>query len=860
MVDLSMIGGGQRPGRTQGNRKTNIPKFIQNLNPLVQDKTPNINLDIRGANPGIGEALEGVAGELMSFAEKDKIERRLLANAALKIADKQDTNTVNRMVGEYNSSVESSWGIASDTTDFGQKKSSKKYLDDAKAQYETALAHEDGSDLSDLHKLTYSDRLLDIFQKHKDKVAATSLAAINKTEEDRIDFESSKIGDEGNVDRYMSQQQPGGLDAIDYYINSYAQVYANSSSNVGFEKGESYERAALENARDTLADYHIRQGQPEKAEEVMEDHRFDRVDGTKANDTMRERIRTVQNEAPQVYWDIEQKKNVLKPPFEVNRNPERYGPKRNMDKIHNLNAFSAEMVRQAGLPEKHPEKRKEEELRQQYGLTIEQDEVSKKLAEIEEALKLVSDPKEKEALKKAMHANLLKTYAPQTKAEEAEEEALAEVLKTTTKVLAAQKVIKVNKDNAELIAEIKEEFFAKPGEGIKDSYSNAVRRAIGLILTGKASKPGETPKLDKIQSAKSLKLGAFAEKYKEKHPGAGAWTALAAAGEHFKKDDPGFLSEDVYIRIANQIFDRREGKKGQAAEAPLSESVSGDTPDKVNEHLQKLLSERKPINIEKTSGIVSGFTAFLTNLPGQFLSVADDQEYIRARTALLRVSREILTLTMKNDRFAIAEQKILENLLSGPELLTSAASVKTKLLRFQQELKIEIARSRRNINLGVNSAEELDNLIDYDRIDTMIDQFNLTPPIETISPKDIRESTTDGLDNFQQSVTDQQLLDNPEKLDAGLDRQEQEMEKLGLKEKKEPDVAPKETQGQRTGRGEEIPPELLLAFQAQDRGALEDQAIELANRIMAGFEDPNMAHAADILLNDIRNYLDAPQQ
>tara|TARA_R110002096_G_scaffold256127_1_gene449402 strand:+ start:53 stop:709 length:657 start_codon:yes stop_codon:yes gene_type:complete len=135
---------------------------------------------------------------------------------------------------------------------------------------------------------------------------------------------------------------------------------------------------------------------------------------------------------------------------------------------------------------------------------------------------------------------------------------------------------------------------------------------------------------------------------------------------------------------------------------------------------------------------------------------------------------------MKNDRYAIAEQVVLSNLLSGPELLTDADSVKTKLQRFQDELKIEIARSSRNIKAGINAGAELDKLVDFDRIDTMIDQFDLTPPLAAATPESIKGSSSNGLSDLQKSATEESLKDDPEKLKALIERQEREIEKLGI--------------------------------------------------------------------------------
>jgi len=93
-LDLSQIGGVTLMGNQQRNRRTPKQEFAQRFTPLVQDKTPPVNLDTRGIySGGVAEGLQDFSEALESISDEEQRKRAIEAKAQLKVlTDKEDDN------------------------------------------------------------------------------------------------------------------------------------------------------------------------------------------------------------------------------------------------------------------------------------------------------------------------------------------------------------------------------------------------------------------------------------------------------------------------------------------------------------------------------------------------------------------------------------------------------------------------------------------------------------------------------------------------------------------------------------------------------------------------------------------------
>ena len=221
--------------------------------------------------------------------------------------------------------------------------------------------------------------------------------------------------------------------------------------------------------------------------------------------------------------------------------------------------------------------------------------------------------------------------------------------------------------------------------------------------------------------------------------------AQAQAFEEYAKetgiDNP--QSANMYSTIAKSVVDERKARQvsgGNIRELkPMASHTSGgETRESLQNELQDLKEATKGrIDAGKASGLISGLEQLWANIPGQFFESTVDEETLDARLALLRVSREVMTLVMKNDRFAIAEQIIITPLLERPGLLTSGSAINAQLRRYKKELEIGIVEAQTRIDQGFKRDENLEKVVDYTRIASMLDQFVLAPPLIQTPADDI---------------------------------------------------------------------------------------------------------------------------
>jgi hypothetical protein len=778
MTALPIITKG-RPNQNHRNQDINTPVEVQpnNTGFVASNVKRNVTSNLKGPGDALVKAGSRIMDVSDDYERQAAAERKFAMEGAMKIADKQDTNAVNRLVDNFRSSTEQSFGNAKQSKeDFTEKESVQNFnksIDDAR---QAALNDPSVRSMSEVARLDLESRLHELNNKSMDGVNAHSLLMLNKQGEDRFHINAAQQQDETSVDAIFAKVP----DPIGHYIKVFSKLASQSVGTVDQYKQLAFQKEAVQLAQDTVFEYHMRNSDLDAAEESLEHVDFNLVDGSTTNLEHRKRIREARQTAPIEVYDEEQGMNIFVAQSEMRRNPSRFLPKRNMAKVNNQKQFSRAMIENEKKSENDPTKLAPADIRTNFGIVETVSDVEKDLRNIGEVVALIKDPGEQAAVRSRMMGGLDEKYIPLDDVDKARQKAQAEAaeIREQQKILETQ--ASKNKENDAVMVQLQEKF--RPVQAVEEKFTNAVQRILGTVISGKQFKVGENPVLDNEQKALFNKVGAAAELYKKSHRGAGAWESIDAVIQDMKDIDPDILNRNVFTKMADDILGRREGKTGEAAAPPTSSPIPNAkyNNNDLNAELNELLKSRKAIDLDRATGIGSGLSAFLTNLPGQLFDGLQDQETIRARTALLRVSREILTLTMKNDRFAIAEQVVLSDLLSGPKLLTDANSIKTKLTRFQSELKIEIARSSRNIKKGINAGAELDKLIDLDRIDTMIDQFDLTPPLAAATPESIKGSSSNGLNDLQKSATEESLKDDPEKLNALIARQEQEIEKLGI--------------------------------------------------------------------------------
>ena len=722
-----------------------------------------------------GSAITKQGQDILSLAEARE---QAIFEGELKIKDKQDKNATNELVDVFDSFATNSLSNADTSSlDFSSGPVVQQFNKTIAEEAEKALNDPRAKDMSATARLDLEDRIRAAQQKSQDAANGRSLTILNHKGENRFNTKAANLQDETAVNKIFDE----GGDATQYFINSFTALAEQSIGSVDFKTQAKFQRNALQLAQNTVFNYHMRNNEIDEAEDTLEDGKFDAVDGSITNQANHKRIRDARSAPTVVRWDNIQKKNIHMSKAEADKDPNRYMPKKDMTKIDNINSYKRAYIENKNAPKES--KLSDEALKDQFGIKDGEDTAfQKEMAAIQEMLTLVKDPGERAALEKRMEQTLIDKAAPPTVVEEAER---ATQLKAQ-KIIEDQKFIEEQRKKKDISAELTkalEKEFAVTPPTVAVTVSNSIRSATTLTVVGRAMTEDEFLALDVSQREKILKVGSEAERLKNTPEGKGKGTMqlVQLAVKNFKKEDPLFMSRNEFLNIAEKILKTRAGKSTEyQSEAPVTAGDPTPTADELNAELEELLATQRGIEVEDATGIGSAFSNFLTNAPifGQLFSALQDQEVIRARAALLRVSREILVLTMKNDRFAMAEQTIITPLLSKPSLIVDAESVKTQMIRFQEELKIEIARSMRDIKAGIDPKRNLDKIIDLDRIDSMIKQFNLTPPIDAATTEDIKNASPQSLSNLQNSVTDSELKRDPEKLDALINAQEAYKKKL----------------------------------------------------------------------------------
>jgi len=387
MVDLSQIGGGKRPSGVQGNRNINIPKFIQNLTPLPQDKTPNINLDTRGVfSGGVAEGILSVSEAVGDLAEQDRLKRKALYEASLKISDKQDKNLVNKLTDETTTLITNEFNNAKSVVDFSEKGESKRFLTSIGERIQAALTDPRLSGIHELHMLDFTDRIRAAHIKLKDSVSAYTLTSLNKIGEDRVTLHSAQLGDEDSVDAQMAR----GGDNVLFYINSFEKIATDAIGTVDVLKAESFQIGAVQHAQDAIFNYYMRNGDLDAAENTLGDWRFDVVDGSDQNLKNRNRLRESRVSDWKEVWSVKDQRNIFVKTNDLNN--ALHKPKKDMKKIDNMNQFSRAMIENDDLGKDHPDYKNPDDIRKNYNIEETISEVDKDLRSIEELTDGMKDP------------------------------------------------------------------------------------------------------------------------------------------------------------------------------------------------------------------------------------------------------------------------------------------------------------------------------------------------------------------------------------------------------------------------------------------------------------------------------------
>ena len=773
----SGVQGNDKVDTRPGKFKTNDPSTSTFSRTKVALNAP---LDTTGESlMGFGDKIQGISNDV---ERREVAKRAFEMEGAMKIADKLDTNAVNRLVDGFDLFSKTSLdNTKSSGKDFTNKAVVKAYLAEIEAERVKVLADPSVGDLSEVARLDLDTRLSTRSFKTQDDVNKYSLSVLNSQGDTRFNTKVAQHQDEPSVNAVFDRKG----DSIGYYLAAFKDLATQSIGTVDLLKSQKFQVDAVQFAQDTVFNYHMRNNDPQSAEDSLDDGRFDLVDGSLSNKEHRKRLREY-HASPQVErWDAKLGENVHISQTEASRDPGRYKPKKNMEVEDNKKAYVRAKIKMLNVDKKDPAYMNEEALAKVYNLPPSvQATLDAEMEAVNKRAEMVQNPAEREVFRKALIVELNEKYAPPTE----EEEGRRDARKKEAEVKEGIKIIEKAKNDKRIDEATMEALQAKfaPVVRMKDKTSNSIRAHVTLTVTGRVLSNKEFTALDSIQRGKIMKVSSEAErilsdkKHSAYRQGMGNNEAVEAAANVFIKDDPDFLVRNVFLQTAESILGRVNGTnpRGTPAEAPMSEPIpAGYDADDLNAEITALLKTQEGIKVERTTGLGSALSSFLSNLPGQYLGILDDQETIRARTALLRVSREILVLVMKNDRFAMAEQTIVSPLLDKPSALISAETIKTKLRSFQKELKLEMARSMRNIKAGIHPGKELDKIIDFDRIDSLINQFNLTSPIEEATPEGIEKSNSQQLSDFQGDVSDSDLLERPEILDALIKRQQELIKK-----------------------------------------------------------------------------------
>jgi hypothetical protein len=797
MVELSTIGGGKRPSREQRNRLVGKQGIGFGLGPLTPDLTPTKNFDLSALDTGLPEVLEQIASDVKAYGEKEQVRRKIQEEVNLKMEDRSNSKISLQLWREHKLEVDNLIQTYA-TQDMSEKDVINKYDADINGilqSYQIKFKEKGGTDRGfDVYNekiFAYSNTQQDagLVRQRSDELTViknertTQLNGMNQPEV---------------IDKTFGANPAAMLPSLLEQAESIAERV-----NIGMSLEEKLitTRMALDAVQNTAFDFYMRRQDWDGMETLFVDTRFDPINGFDGEKTLRKRWQEAKNSKVITVYNT--KTQQVESVLESEQKPWQVDPT-SVTSTQKLTTIRNQIRQNATLPPKEQVSRLEIfaingiELTDEKKSTIQLEYEDNKLL----AFKLAGGDKE---LEKKILAELDdKTTAnavPTTADEKALQKGVDKTLELQGETTAALGI----KGDPKIPQEVKDEMF--PLERLPAKVMSQNRLVLGSFLQGSPSGvDGKMVFRDPIQAKIFAWVLPRSEVLLQENPAMGVAVANQKALAEYAKEfgvDP--ILANAFSAAA---ADQRKRRNARQYAPPLAGPTTGkESQQMLMQELADLDEIKGRIDPAKAVGFGSMYRNFLAKIPGQIWEEAVDEETIIARFALLRVSREVMTLVMKNDRFAIAEQNVIVKLLEGPTALTSGRVIKAQLLRFKLEIERGIINAELDIEKGLNRAANLEKIIDYTRIASMLDEFILNPPLVETTAKDILDITDKQVfTDLERAITSADMKKfSPEQFEAIREMQKRMDLKMGLATKKFPKQPKKGTdteQGPPGGEGD----------------------------------------------------------
>jgi len=271
MVDLSTIGGGQRPGRVQGNRLVGKQGIGFGLGPLTQDLTPTKNFDLSALDTGLPEAFEQVASDLKAFGEKEQVRRKIQEEVNLKMEIRSNNKIALQLERDHKLAVDNLVQTYA-TDDMSKPAVRKKYDADINGifqSFQTKFQEEGGTDIGfdEYNKqiFAYSNAKQDagLTRQHNDELIAiknertTQLNGLNQPEV---------------IDKMFGANPAAMIPAL---LGDANRIAERVNIGLPLEEQLTTNRLALDTVQNTAFDFYMRRQDWDGMETLFVDTRLD---------------------------------------------------------------------------------------------------------------------------------------------------------------------------------------------------------------------------------------------------------------------------------------------------------------------------------------------------------------------------------------------------------------------------------------------------------------------------------------------------------------------------------------------------------------------------------------------------------
>jgi hypothetical protein len=495
-------------------------------------------------------------------------------------------------------------------------------------------------------------------------------------------------------------------------------------------------RLALSTVQNIAFDFYLRRGDMDAIEGLFVNKAFDAINGFEGELALITRWNSAKNSKYVTVYNTQ--KGITESVLESEQKPWQVDPS-SVTTNSKMSQLQENIRRNSKLPEGDPSKLSFDVILSAADIKLD----SGTLTALEKELKdnktragklSKGDPKLEAEILDDMNQTSVERSVPVSKEDKAIQEGVDETNKDLGK---ATQVVKIQKDK-NIPDDVKRQL--NPEERLPVNLYAESRKTLTNMLGGSTDINGKATFNDSVQQgiySGTLPIASRLTRdpaYANLGPPEIAQMALKEYAEANNIEGNPVLANS-YSRAAARVRSRRKAKE---YDYPIAGETSGsEARAALLQEATDLNQRQGQIDPAKAVGFGSAYLQFLSNLPGQFFEGLVDDETVNARLALLRVSREVMTLVMKNDRYAIAEQNVIVKLLEGPNALTSGRVIKAQLRRFLVEVERGIIDAELAITEGIKRDENLEKVVDFTRIASMLDQFDLAAPLVGTSPEDI---------------------------------------------------------------------------------------------------------------------------